>query len=150
MLPPPLGFTQTPDAAHTFADYKSFYVKGNIATTCEYPYRLGLTVLQATAVDGVQLAYGEQGGLRLEAEMIAAHGELQVYANEQSLLLARLARITAELQGDHTIEFPRELQDRILDQRVSSVMMQEKVLHEARQQAFDNQIAVLEKQQVFL
>lgn len=145
-----MGFVTAPDIAVEVAQFRPFYVTGDVEKPGEYSYRPGLTVLQAVTIAGGPLRGPAQGQARLEREAITARGELQLYSNEATALLARIARLTAEMRESESIDFPAALRDMQTDTSVSTVLVQEELIHETKQRAFDNQVSALEKLRDYL
>jgi protein involved in polysaccharide export with SLBB domain len=140
-----MGFATLPDVSVEIIQHRPFYVTGHVERAGEYPFRPGLTVLQAIAIAGGQQRSIEQGLLRLERETIAARGELQLYSMEIDVLLARTARLSAELKGESTITMPPALLERASETNIGLLLSQEELIHVTRMKAFDNQIAALQK-----
>jgi polysaccharide export outer membrane protein/exopolysaccharide production protein ExoF len=145
-----MGLVETPDASVEILQYRPFYVTGQIEKPGEYPYRPNLTVLQAASIAGGLQRMAEQGMLRLEREAIATRGDLQLYSMEMSSLLARSARINAEFNGRSAIEFPVALRERASETPIAALMAQEELIHRARMQAFDTNVAALESLKAYL
>jgi polysaccharide export outer membrane protein/exopolysaccharide production protein ExoF len=140
-----LGFATPPDISVEIVQHRPFYVTGHIEKAGEYSYRPGLTVLQAVAIAGGRQRTIEPGLLRLDRETIAARGELQLHSMEMDVLLARTARLSAELKGESTIAMPRVLLDRASETNIGLLLSQEELIHVTRMKAFDNQIAAMQK-----
>ncbi|NJO31782.1 MAG: hypothetical protein HC869_00255 [Rhodospirillales bacterium] len=145
-----MGFVTAPDISVEVAQFRPFYVTGDVEKPGEYSYRPGLTVLQAVTIAGGPQRGAAQGQTRLEREAIAARGELQLYSNEMSALLARNARLTAELRESDSIDFPVALRERQTDTSVATILAQEELIHETKQRTFDNQVSALEKLKDYL
>ena len=143
-----LGFATAPDISLQVVQFRPFYVTGYVDRPGEYPYRPDLTVLQAAAIAGGQRK--EPGLLRLEREAIAARGDMELYAMEMTGLMARSARLSAELKGSAKIDFPAALLERAGESNIGFLLSQEDLIHTTRTQAFDNQVAALEKLKDFL
>lgn len=145
-----LGLVEAPDATVEILQFRPFYATGHVEKPGEYPYRPGLTVLQAITIAGGQQRTPEQGLSRLEREAIATRGDLQLYSMEMTALLARGARLAAEVNGSARIEFPIALRERSVEAGVAAVMVQEEMIHRARLQAFDTQVSALEGLKAYL
>ena len=95
-----MGLGQAPDVAVEVVQFRPFYILGHVMQPGEFPYRPGLNVLEAVTI---------AGGLRpattampLEREVIAGQGEVDVLGLSSVSLLARKARLKAELSGRMT------------------------------------------------
>lgn len=144
-----LGFATAPDIALEIVQFRPFYVTGLVEKPGEYPYRPGLTVLQATAIAGGQRR-NDLAMVRLEREVIASRGDLEIYTGEMTSLMARAARLSAEVKGASKVEFPAALLERASDPNIALLMSQEEQIHSTRTQAFEAQVAALEKLRDFL
>jgi polysaccharide export outer membrane protein/exopolysaccharide production protein ExoF len=83
--------------------------------------------------------------LRFEREAIGIRGELTVLRQQVSSLMARRARLEAELKQSETIEFPRELTRRQRVDAIALIMQQEQQVFDARREAFNAQVRALEQ-----
>ncbi len=92
-------------ASTEIIEYRPFYVSGAVKQPGAFPYRPGLTILQAVSIAGGQpSASGE--GWSLERDAIAANGTIRSLDLEELGLLARQARLRAELADAKDIVFP--------------------------------------------
>jgi exopolysaccharide production protein ExoF len=104
-----VGLADRPEAAVEVIEYRPFYIVGNVEHPGKYPYRPGMSVLQAVSVAGGWQRVTDASLLRLEREAIVSRGDLRVVGAERDSLLARRARLQAELEDKDTIEFPPEV-----------------------------------------
>ncbi len=104
-----VGLADRPDAAVEVSEYRPFYIVGDVEHPGKYPYRPGMSVLQAVSVAGGWQRIVDPNLLRLEREAIMSRGDLRVVGAERDTLLARRARLQAELADKATIDFPAEL-----------------------------------------
>jgi hypothetical protein len=65
---------------------------------------------------------------RLQRELVAALGDISLHRSNTDPLVARKARLRAELDGKDTVEFPAELTSRQDDERVARMMGDERRL----------------------
>jgi polysaccharide export outer membrane protein/exopolysaccharide production protein ExoF len=144
-----IGLAEAPNIAVEIVQYRPFYIIGAVNRPGEYPYRPELTVLQALSIAGGLLGTGE-AGLRLGREIIQSAGESQYSEAEANGLLARKARLEAELKGLDRIAFPPELDARKNDASIATIMRQEITIFEARRNALRTEIEVLERLKGFL
>ncbi len=105
-----MGLVASPDVTVEVVKFRPFYIVGAVDKPGEYPFRPGLTVLEAFAIAG-----GKQrsslGPARLEREAIATRGELNSYDLETHNLLAHMARLQAELDDASVITWPAEIKN---------------------------------------
>jgi Polysaccharide biosynthesis/export protein/SLBB domain len=96
-------------ASTEIIEYRPFYVGGAVRQPGAFPYRPGLTVLQAISIAGGQPAVAGGDGWSLERDAIAAGGELHGIDLKQLSLLAQQARLRAELVDAREIKFPASI-----------------------------------------
>lgn len=138
-----IGLVESPDASVEVIQFRPVYVVGHVEKPGEFAYRPGMTVLQAVSIAGGKLRGPELGGQRLEREVISSTGELSQIDAERATLLARKARLEAELKGADRIDFPQALSTMGVTGQMA--VEQEKLIFSARNQAFATQIAALEQ-----
>lgn len=144
-----IGLAVAPNVAIEVTQYRPFYIMGGVNKPGEYPYRPGLTVLQALSVAGGLLGSGKSG-LRIGRELITGKGDLQQYSTEIGMLLARKARLEAESAAADKIHFPAELEKRKSDPAVALLVQQEQSIFDVRRNALKTEIEALEQLKVFL
>lgn len=144
-----IGLAVAPNIAVEVTQYRPFYIMGGVNKPGEYPYRPGLTVLQALSVAGGVLGSGESG-LRVGRDIITSKGELQQFTTEIGMLMARRARLDAESLAAEKISFPAELEKRKNDPAVVLMMQQEQTIFDTRRSTLKTEIAALEQLKVFL
>lgn len=144
-----IGLTEAPNVAVEVVQYRPFYIVGAVNKPGEYPYRPDLTVLQALSLAGGLIGSGE-AGLRLSREIIAGQGDSQFSEAEALGLMARKARLEAELASAPAVTFPPELERRKGEVAVATVMRQEAAIFEARRGALKTEIEALEQLKAFL
>ncbi len=143
-----MGLGRAPDVSAEIVQYRPFYIAGDVEKPGEYPYRPGLSVLQAVSIAG-GIKRGDQA-LRLEREVISGRGELAVQHVSRASLLARKARLETEMKGADTITFPPELANRADDRSIAVLMNQERAIFDARREGLETQIRALEELKDFL
>jgi polysaccharide export outer membrane protein/exopolysaccharide production protein ExoF len=144
-----MGLGRQPDVAVEIAQYRPFYVVGNVKQSGEFPYRPGLTVLQALGVAG-GLPMREDDVSRLGREFITGQGDVGLLALDNVSLLARKARLQSELAGSDDIAFPAELRDRVSNETVALAMNQERKIFAIRKDAMTTQLRSLRELKDFL
>src|SRR5205814_1909785 len=92
-----VGLADRPDASVEVSEFRPFYIVGNVEHPGNYPYRPGMTVLQAVSIAGGWQRLLDANLLRLEREAITSRGDLRVVGAERDALLARRARLDAEM-----------------------------------------------------
>ncbi|WP_312887778.1 polysaccharide biosynthesis/export family protein [Mesorhizobium caraganae] len=144
-----MGLGREPDVAVEIVQYRPFYIVGYVTQSGEFPYRPGLTVLQALGIAG-GLRTREDDIPRLEREVIAGQGDVGLLALSSVSLLARKARLEAELADSNDIAFPTELKDRASNATVAVAMEQERRIFAVRKEAMTTQLRSLSELRDFL
>lgn len=145
-----LGMVEAPDTAVEIVQYRPFYITGQVDKPGEYPYRPGLTVLQAMSLAGGLPRVNDMGLFRLNRDSIATRGELAVLNSEIRTTLARKARLEAELKSEPQITFPKELTDRMSDHSVKTILDQEQTIFETRRTSLNTQLKALDQLKSYL
>jgi len=147
-----MGLAAAPDTAVEVIAFRPFYVAGHVEKPGEYPFRPGLTALQALSISGGLLRRADAGSMRLERESMMTRGELELLAKDRDSLLARKARLEAEINAATEITFPPELLGRAGDNDAATALLleQERRVFSARKQAYDTQMTVLRQLKDYL
>ena len=144
-----MGLAANPDITIEIVQFRPFYVVGQVEKPGEYPYRPGLSLMQAVSISGGHKR-SLDANIRLEREIYATRGELNLYAREFISLLARRARLQAEMKGADRIEFPVELTAKGGAREIKVVLDNEQNLFSARHEANETQVANLRQQRADL
>lgn len=141
-----IGLVGRLDVSVEVVQFRPFYIVGEVEKPGEYPFRPELTVLRALSI---------AGGLKRATELsltrsISAMGEIQLNALEVNSLLARLARLKAELEDADEIDFPKALMERARTTSVALLMQQEKLILESRREALNTQLHAYEQLKTYL
>jgi protein involved in polysaccharide export with SLBB domain len=121
------GGAERPFAAVEIIHFRPFSILGDVQRPGEYPYRPGLTVIQAISVAGGY--YRPDGGLRLlrlDRDIAIAKGEIRTLWLKQNRLVARAARLTAALAGQENVPIPPELGNEHNDAPISAIVESER------------------------
>lgn len=144
-----MGLASSPDISVEVVKFRPFYIMGHVEKPGEYAYRPDLNVLQAlTIAGGLQRRTSDMRWI--ERDVISARGDLRINAVEVSSLLARKARLQAELKRNDAIEFPKKLIERKDDPRIAAILAQETLIFDARHDSMRTQIKALEDLKTFL
>jgi exopolysaccharide production protein ExoF len=111
-------------AAVEIVQYRPFAILGDVQKPGQYPYRPGLTVLDAISVAGGYYR-PEFGLLRLGRDVVAASGEINTQSVKLNRLIAREARLTAALDGREDVPLPPELAKLKDDPTIAAIMKNE-------------------------
>ncbi len=142
-----VGVVQRPESSVEIISYRPFYIVGGVNKPGEFQFRPGVTVLQAIGIAG---GYYRPAEWRLQREAISSEGELRVLDLGRDALLARKARLEAELAGASVIKFPPALLAAVSDTKVSLFIQQEQSIFNARLQNVRSQTEALEQLKVLL
>ncbi|WP_105384912.1 polysaccharide biosynthesis/export family protein [Neorhizobium alkalisoli] len=97
-----------PSASVEIAQFRPVFVTGDVNTPGEYPYAPNLTVLKAVSLSGGLRR--SDAGQRFARDFIDARGDAAVYDSSRGRLLARRARLQAEIARVPEIKMPAELE----------------------------------------
>jgi protein involved in polysaccharide export with SLBB domain len=139
-----MGLGRPLTVAIEIIEYRPFYIAGRVANSGAFPYRPGLTVLQAVSIAG-GLRTGPGDLLEASRDIINTAGELNVLQMQRDDRKARLARLEAELAQSDRIEFPSELVDRREEPAVATLLMGEQLIFAARRDAYSAQMRALDQ-----
>ncbi|MDR3494222.1 MAG: polysaccharide biosynthesis/export family protein [Ancalomicrobiaceae bacterium] len=144
------GLTAKPDASVQIVKFRPFYVVGGVDKPGEYDYRPGLTVLQAVGIAGGLQRVTNDALLGLMRDALASRGDLRVLVADRLALMARQARLDAEMAGKSTIDFPADLTSKSSDPNVARMLREEQMIFTARQEGVQTQVAALEQNKTYL
>jgi exopolysaccharide production protein ExoF len=114
-------------AAVEIAQYRPFAIMGDVQRPGQYPYRPGLTVLEAISIAGGYYR-PELGFVRLGRDVAVANGEIHTQSVKLNRLIAREARLSAALDGREDIPLPPELAKQKDDPEILAIMKDEQAV----------------------
>lgn len=132
------GLSQRPETSVELAEYRPFYVFGDVETPGQYPYAPGLTVIKAMSIAG---GLRNSSGQRAERDFLNAKGSYDVLADEKLRLLVKRARLTAEAQGKSSFETPKDLP---ASPELEAIVADESAVMAARQGRLKRQLEALD------
>ncbi|MGH6762244.1 MAG: polysaccharide biosynthesis/export family protein [Phyllobacterium sp.] len=144
-----MGLGRQPDTSVEIVQFRPFYIVGDVTQPGEFPYRPGMTVLQAVSIAGGMRTRDESLS-RIEREVIAGRGDVDLFRLSNVSMLARKARLEAELADLEEIKFPDTLTARKGDSSVALLMEQERAIFKARRDGMTTQVRALEGLRDFL
>ncbi|MCK9553124.1 polysaccharide biosynthesis/export family protein [Aquamicrobium sp.] len=144
-----MGLGRKPDTAVEVVQYRPFYILGQVTQSGEFAYRPGLTVMQALGIAG-GIRLREERMDRYEREIIQGQGEAKLIGLNKINLLARKARLGAELAQAASIDFPPQLVAIRDDDEVALLMRQEESIFKARREGIETQVRALRNLRDFL
>lgn len=110
-------------AAVEIAQYRPFAILGDVQKPGQYPYRPGLTVLEAISVAGGYYRL-DFGLLRLGRDVALATGDINTQKAKLNRLTARKARLRAAIDGREDIPLPPEFAKKN-DPEIAAIMKSE-------------------------
>jgi polysaccharide biosynthesis/export protein ExoF len=131
-----LGLTERPNTSIEVVAFRPFYILGDVDRSGEYAYRPGMTVLQAISLAG-GFRRPEAARLQLERD---AQSDLRASSMSVDELVAREARLRAEIDESGAVRFPPELESRKTGRNVSELLNAEILLFEARRRTRDSEV----------
>lgn len=102
------GLRDRPSASVEIAQYRPIYISGELQSPGQYPYVPGMTVLKAVSLGGGLRR--PDPGQRVARDYIRSEGDASVLIAERNRLLARRARLQAEIAEKGSITLPKELE----------------------------------------
>lgn len=140
------GLSDKPGTTVAVLQSRPIYVLGDVQRPGEYPYRTGMTVLQAISLSGGFYRVTDPGLLRLERDAITTRGDLRTHLRRYFHLIARRARLVAEMDLSSEVAFPAELTRQAKrDQALAQVMAEEQAFLQINIDALRRQLESLEK-----
>ncbi|WP_460451291.1 polysaccharide biosynthesis/export family protein [Alsobacter sp. SYSU BS001988] len=133
-----LSLSQRPSTSVEIAQFRPFYVMGDVDRPGEFAFRPGMTVLQAVSIAGG--FYRKPGGGGAPDDAASTRAELRGLLEQIDELAVRQARLTSELAGAKGVDFPAELRRRTDDPELVARMRLEEALFESRSRAFQASI----------
>ena len=144
-----MGFAEPPSVSVEVVKFRPFYIVGDVHAPGEFPYRPGLTVLQALSLAG-GFYRGAENAQRIDRDSIAAKGELSLVNVGLIQEFARRARLEAEQRGDNEVKYPAALMQRKSVASLSQLMQQEDLVFETRRRGYETEVKALEELSTFL
>ena len=139
-----VGLAQRPDASVEVIKYRPFYAMGSVDKPGEYEFRPNLTVLQAVSMAGGLQRVPDDALLGYVRDAVSSRGDLRVLTVDRLALLARQARLDAEIKGADAIVNPPEVQSRLAEPDVARLVREEQMLFESRRYSLRSQTEALE------
>jgi exopolysaccharide production protein ExoF len=103
------GLSDKPGTTVDLLQSRPIYVMGDVQKPGEYPYRSGLTVLQAVSLAGGWMRFNDPGLMRFERDNIVIRGDMRNLVKRYYVLLAQRARLNSELVLQTEMSFPPDL-----------------------------------------
>lgn len=144
-----LGLITPPTVSIQVLEFGPIYVTGDVQAPGQYLFSPGLNVIKALSLAGGERRIADVNA-RADRELISANGQYQVLREGYLRLLARRARLDAELAGADDITMPAELAEHEDAEALIAVELAVLEAH-ARQQtsqtsALQDEVALLNRQ----
>lgn len=138
-----MGTVTEPDTTVEIVQYRPFYIVGHVEKPGEYVFRPGMTVLQAVSISGGLLRSTGTDAMTLARDLVRTEGDETLIEHEHDMLLARHARLTAELDGHTSVVFPSVLAAKANVPAIAALMENERLVFTSRLKSFDTQMSAL-------
>lgn len=116
-----LALPDKPEASVEMAQFRPFYISGEVQNPGQFPFVPDLTVLKAVSIAG-GIRHNADYGPQIEKDLITAKGSYDIYDDQRLRLMVKRARIDADLAGKTTFEVPQEIQG---DSRLPTIVADE-------------------------
>jgi len=130
-----IGLVDLPEVTVAITAYPPIYVIGDVSKSGEYPFRPGMTALQALALGGGEV----KADPTEDSERTRLLGSLQTAEGDILRSLAHIARYQAEVDGAASITYPAELKATPDDPRISQIVAQEDLIFRTRKDGLKRQ-----------
>ena len=116
-----LALPDKPEASVEMAQFRPFYISGEVQNPGQFPFVPDLTVLKAISIAG-GIRRSADYGPQLGKDLITAKGSFDIYDDQRVRLLVKRARIDADLAGKASFEVPKEIEG---DPRLPTIVADE-------------------------
>jgi protein involved in polysaccharide export with SLBB domain/Mrp family chromosome partitioning ATPase len=131
-----------PAASVAIVSYRPFFVMGDVQRPGDYPYRPGLTVMQAVSIAGGYYRPVD-ATFRLERDVITARSEIAKERHMAKRVAARIARLEAEQADVDTIAPPADFD--VTDGASDRILLdEEQAILKANKEALQKLLASLD------
>ncbi|TPK97138.1 MULTISPECIES: polysaccharide biosynthesis/export family protein [unclassified Mesorhizobium] len=104
-----LALPDKPEASVEMAQFRPFYISGEVQNPGQFPFVPDLTVLKAISIAG-GIRRNADYGPQIGKDLVTAKGSFDIYDDQRIRLLVKRARIDADLAGKTTFEVPKEIE----------------------------------------
>jgi len=104
-----LALPDKPEASVEMAQFRPFYISGEVQNPGQFPYVPELTVLKAISIAGGMRRNADYGP-QLGKDLVTAKGNYDIYDDQHVRLLVKRARIDADLAGKDSFDPPKEVE----------------------------------------
>ncbi len=129
---------ELPDASIAVTQYRPFYILGGVERPGEYAYRPGMLVLNALTIAGGVYRPARSSEWGFERDVISGRGEARLILLRREELLAREARLRAEVAGQEELQVFKDS-----EAGLSRFVEEERKIFYSRLNRHKNQVAAL-------
>lgn len=134
-----LALSDKPEASVEMAQYRPFYISGEVQNPGQFPYVPELTVLKAISVAG-GIRRNADFGPQLGKDLVTAKGNFDISDDQRIRLLVKRARIDADMAGKASFEVPKEAEG---DPRLPAIVADEMTILTSDQKALKLKLEAL-------
>lgn len=127
------------------AQYRPFYIVGDVMSPGKYPYAPGINVLQAVATAGGYYTF-RPSAATAQMDAIRASEGYNVFTIQQRAALIRRARLIAEREGLDSVAVPNELLGVQGEPDIQAILSSERQLFTARKDGLNSEITLVQAQ----
>ncbi|RUY67087.1 sugar ABC transporter substrate-binding protein [Mesorhizobium sp. M7A.F.Ca.CA.001.09.2.1] len=135
-----LALSDRPEASVEMAQFRPFYISGEVQNPGQFPYVPDLTVLKAISVAG-GIRRNADYGPQLGKDLVTAKGNFDVSDDQRIRLIVRRARIDADMAGKASFDVPKEVEG---DPRLPAIVADEMTILTADQKALKLKLEALD------
>jgi exopolysaccharide production protein ExoF len=135
-----LALSDKPEASVEMAQFRPFYISGEVQNPGQFPYVPDLTVLKAISVAG-GIRRSTDYGPQLGKDLVTAKGNFDVSDDQRIRLIVRRARIDADMAGKASFDVPKEAEG---DPRLPAIVADEMTILTADQKALKLKLEALD------
>ncbi|WP_457150143.1 polysaccharide biosynthesis/export family protein [Mesorhizobium sp. P5_C1] len=134
-----LALSDKPEASVEMAQYRPFYISGEVQNPGQFPYVPELTVLKAISVAG-GIRRNADYGPQLGKDLVTAKGNFDISDDQRIRLLVKRARIDADMAGKASFDVPKEAEG---DPRLPAIVADEMTILTSDQKALKLKLEAL-------
>ncbi|RWC31863.1 MAG: sugar ABC transporter substrate-binding protein [Mesorhizobium sp.] len=134
-----LALSDRPEASVEMAQFRPFYISGEVQNPGQFPYVPDLTVLKAISVAG-GIRRNADYGPQLGKDLVTAKGNFDISDDLRIRLIVKRARIDADMAGKTSFDVPKEVEG---DPRLPAIVADEMTILTSNQKALKLKLEAL-------
>jgi exopolysaccharide production protein ExoF len=135
-----LALSDKPEASVEMAQFRPFYISGEVQNPGQFPYVPDLTVLKAISVAG-GIRRNSDYGPQLGKDLVTAKGNFDISDDLRIRLIVKRARIDADMAGKSSFDVPKEVEG---DPRLPTIVNDEMTILTSDQKALKLKLEALD------